>query len=341
MSGSTFGVVVPPYGPFQDPEELWSVVAAAEGLGFAGVWFGDHIVVPPYAAGLTPPDWFDAVALCLVGLGRTAKLRFGTDVLVAPYRRPVEFAHLAASADRLGGGRLTLGMGVGFLEGEFEALQVPYTERGAVTDEYLRVLRLLWESEGQPVSYSGQWVSFSNVLFGPAPVQKPLPLWVGGNGDKALRRAALLGDGWHPLFCSPEEYRAGRDRIRQLLTENGRGDAPFTFSYSCPPTQLLANDPQRPAGESQAYGGSQLPPDYNYLPPMPVDRSGRSRFVGTPGQVAGDIADFAAAGVQHFALRFSVGVPDDSAAKLITQLEWFAREVAPLTGTAGGDGTTS
>ena len=223
MSGLTFGVVIPPYGPFQDPEELWSVVAAAEELGFASVWFGDHIVVPPYAAALTPPDWFDAVALCLVGLGRTTTLRFGTDVLVAPYRRPVEFAHLAASADKLGGGRLTLGMGVGFLEGEFEALQTPYAERGAVTDEYLKVLRLLWESEGQPVSYSGRWVSFSNVLFGPAPAQKPLPLLVGGNGDRALRRAALLGDGWHPLFCSPEQYQAGRERIRQLLTENGRG----------------------------------------------------------------------------------------------------------------------
>jgi probable F420-dependent oxidoreductase len=338
----TFGVVIPPYGPFQDPEQLWSVVAAAEELGYTSVWFGDHIVVPPYAAALTPPDWFDAVALCLVGLGRTETLRFGTDVLVAPYRRPVEFAHLAASADRLGGGRLTLGMGVGFLEGEFEALQTPYAERGAVTDEYLKVLRLLWESGGQPVSYSGRWVSFSNVLFGPAPAQQPLPLWVGGNGDRALRRAALLGDGWHPLFCSPEEYKAGRDRIRQLLTENGRGEVPFSFSYSCPPTRLVAMDPQRPPGANQAYGGApQLPPDYDYLPTMPVDSSGRSRFVGTPDQVAGDIDDFVKAGVEHFALRFSVGAPDDSAEKLIAQLEWFAAEVASPRGTTGGAGTTS
>ena len=335
MNGPTFGVVVPPYGPFQDPNELWRVVAAAEELGFASVWFGDHIVVPPYAAGLTPPDWFDAVALCLVGLGRTTTLRFGTDVLVAPYRRPVEFAHLAASADRLGGGRLTLGMGVGFLEGEFEALQVSYPERGAVTDEYLEVLRLLWESDGQPVSYSGRWVCFSNVLFGPAPLQKPLPLWVGGNGDRALRRAARLGDGWHPLFCSPQEYRHGRDRIRQLLAENGRADAPFTFSYSCPPTQLVAKD--IPPGESEAYGGSQLPRDYDYLPAMPVDPAGRSRFVGTPEQIAGDIAEFAEAGVEHFALRFSVGAPGDSAEQMIAQLQWFARDVAPPKGATGGE----
>jgi probable F420-dependent oxidoreductase len=323
----TFGVVVPPYGPFVDPEELWSVVMAAEELGYASVWFGDHIVVPPYAAALTPPDWFDAVALCLVGLGRTSRLRFGTDVLVAPYRRPVEFAHLAASADRLGAGRLTLGMGVGFLEGEFEALQTPYADRGAVTDEYLQVLRLLWESEGQPVSYSGRWVSFSNVLFGPPPLQKPLPLWIGGNGDRALRRAASLGDGWHPLFCSPEQYRAGRDRIQRLLAENGREQTTFSFSYSCPPTQLIAAETA--PGANQAYGGApQLPPDYDYLPPMPVDPTGRSRFVGTPEQVAADIEDFASAGVEHFALRFSVGAPGDSAEKLIAQLEWFARDVA-------------
>jgi probable F420-dependent oxidoreductase len=334
MSGVTFGVVVPPYGPFIDPEQLWSVVAAAEELGFASVWFGDHIVVPPYAASLTPPDWLDAVALCLVGMGRTTKLRFGTDVLVAPYRRPVEFAHLAASADKLGGGRLTLGMGVGFLEGEFEALQSPYAERGAMTDEYLEVLRLLWESQGRPVSYSGRWVSFSNILFGPAPAQQPLPLWVGGNGDRALRRAARLGDGWHPLFCSPEQYQAGRDRIRRLMGENGRADAPFSFSYSCPPTQLVAADAATPPGENQAYGGApQLPPDYDYLPAMPMDSSGRSRFVGTPEQVARDIDDFARAGVEHFALRFSVGAPDDSAEKLIAQLEWFARDVASPMGT--------
>ena len=326
--GPTFGVVIPPYGQFQDPDALWSVVEAAETLGFAEVWFGDHIVVPPYAAAFTPPDWFDAVALCLVGLGKTAKLRFGTDVLVAPYRRPVDFAHLVASADRLGGGRLTLGMGVGFLEGEFDALQTPYAERGAMTDEYLEVMRLLWESDGQPVSFSGRWVSFSDVLFGPAPLQKPLPLLVGGNGPRALRRAATLGDGWHPLFCSPEAYAAGRARIRELLTQCGRAEAPFRFSYSCPPTRILQHSPEGQADRSQAYGGApQLPPDYDYLPEMPVDASGRSRFVGTPAELKGDIAEFAEAGVEHFALRFSVGAPDESAVDLIRQMEWFAAEV--------------
>jgi probable F420-dependent oxidoreductase len=327
--GPTFGIVIPPYGQFQDPDALWSAVAAAEELGFSEVWFGDHVVVPPYAAAFTPPDWFDAVALCLVGLGRTTELRFGTDVLVAPYRRPVEFAHLAASADRLGGGRLTLGMGVGFLEGEFDALQVPYADRGAVTDEYLEVMRLLWESDGQPVSYAGRWISFSDVLFGPAPLQRPLPLLIGGNGPRALRRAATLGDGWHPLFCSPEAYAAGRTRIRELLTQGGRGEPPFRFSYSCPPTRILPESQADQADSSQAYGGApQLPPDYDYLPEMPKGPSGRSRFVGTAAQLKDDIAEFAEAGVEHFALRFSVGAPDESAADLLRQMEWFVAEVA-------------
>jgi probable F420-dependent oxidoreductase len=304
---------------------MWKVVDAAEELGFADVWFGDHIAVPPYAAALTPPDWLDAVALCLVGLGRTSRLRFATDVLVAPYREPVAFAHLVASADRLGGGRLTIGMGVGFIEGEFQALRVPYAERGAVTDEYLAVMRLLWESKGQPVSYAGRFVAFDEILFGPPPLQSPLPLLVGGNGERALRRAATLGDGWHPLFCEPSTYAAGRERIREL---RGGLDG-FTFSYSCPQTRVL-DDPHAGAHGYTYADDHVLPPDYSYLPPVPADETGRSRFMGTPEQLADDVRVFTEAGVQQFALRFSVGAPDDSADAMIEQLRRFAAEVVPL-----------
>jgi probable F420-dependent oxidoreductase len=325
MSSPTFGIVVPTYGPFADPAQLWKVVDAAEELGYASVWFGDHIVVPPYAAALTPADWFDAVALCLVGLGRTNRLRFGTDVLVAPYRHPVVLAHLAASADRLSGGRLTLGMGVGFLEGEFDALQTPYAERGAVTDEYLAVMRLLWESQGKPVSYEGQWVQFHDILFGPAPLQSPLPLLIGGNGERAFRRAALLGDGWHPLFCEPSVYAAGRERIHEI---RGSLDG-FSFSYSCPQTRVL-DDPSAGAQGYTYQAEGALPADYSYVPAVPTAPGGRSRFMGTPEQLGEDIAVFTAVGVEHFALRFSVGLPDDSAAAVIAQLELFATQVLPL-----------
>ncbi len=333
----TFGVVIPSYGPFSDPQAIWEAVAAAEDLGYHEVWFGDHIVVPPYAAALTPPDWFDALALCMVGLGRTRRLRFGTDVLVTPYRPPVVLAKLAASADRLSGGRLTLGMGVGFLEGEFEALQAPaYAERGAVTDEYLAVLRLLWESAGQAVSFEGRWVRFRDTLFGPAPVQTPLPLLVGGNGERAHRRAARLGDGWHPLFPDPAAYARGRERIAAL-----RGDlSGFTFSYSCPQTRVLDD----PAAGAQGYTyrdsveeRGALPDDYSYIPAVPAAPDGRSRFMGTPEQLVADIGAFTAAGVQNFALRFSVGAPGDSANDLIGQLERFASRVVPYVCAAGED----
>jgi probable F420-dependent oxidoreductase len=212
-----FGVVVPPYGRFGDPDVILHLVDAAEDLGYDDVFFGDHVVVPSYATAFTPPVWFEALACSAVALGRTRRIRAGTDVLVLPYRNPLVLAKVAATLDRLSGGRLVLGVGAGMLRGEFEALGAPpYEERAAVAEEYLRVLRLLWSAEG-PVSFSGRYVAFEDVHALPRPVRpEGVPLWVGGHTRAALRRAALLGDGWHPLWPEPEAYARCREEIERL-----------------------------------------------------------------------------------------------------------------------------
>jgi probable F420-dependent oxidoreductase len=322
-------VVVPSVGEFADPLVDADLLQQIEELGFDSVWFGDHVVVPDYASALMSEDWLEPISRCLIGLGRTSTLRFGTEVLVAPYRNPVLVAKMLATADALSGGRLTPAFGVGYLRGEFEALgSPPYDERGAVTDEYLDVIRTLWASDG-PTSFEGTYVSFDDVLFGPRPSQDAMPMWVGGNAHAALRRAARLGTGWHPLFPTAEQYRAARSRILSLrAADPDTADRPFTFSYSCGTTKLL----DRPTGPYVTGNWSDLgdvPEDFSYAPPLPTDETGRPHFMGTPDQVGDDIERYVAAGVEHFVLRFATGGPETTPSQMSRQLVDFAREVAP------------
>jgi probable F420-dependent oxidoreductase len=323
-----FGVVIPSWGPAGDAGAIRELVTATEELGFSTAWFADHLLLPGYALALSPANWYEALSCCIYGMGHTTRLRFGTDVLVAPYRDPRLLAKMAATTDRLSGGRLTLGLGVGFLRGEFEALEAPsYERRGAVTDETLRVLRLLFEAEG-PTSFSGESLCFENVHVAPAPLQRPLPLWVGGNGRRALRRAAALGDGWHPLFPGIEEYRAGVEAITALRAEAGL--AAFTFSYSCSETRITDSASAAAASAPYSYADmGALPDDYAYAPPAPRAADGRALFVGSEDQVSDDIAALVDAGVQHFALRFWSGDPAFTPDRFIAQLRRFSEQIAP------------
>jgi alkanesulfonate monooxygenase SsuD/methylene tetrahydromethanopterin reductase-like flavin-dependent oxidoreductase (luciferase family) len=245
--------------------------------------------------------------------------------LVAPYRNPILLAKMAATASELSSGRLMLGLGVGFLKGEFEALGAPFARRGAMTDECLKVLRLLFEARG-PLSHHGEWVSFNDMHFGPVPARPP-PLLVGGNHQRAIERAARLGDGWHPLFTSPELYARGRARINQIREREGLMNRPFTFSYSCAQTRLLAPDEPAPPAFSQK---DQAPGDYEYIPEIARAPNGRPRFIGTAEELRADVAAFAAAGVEQIVLRFAM--PHDPVVTVDRIREhWslFSNEVLP------------
>ena len=325
-----FGVVVPSYGRFGEPGAVRRLVATVESLGYESAWFADHVAIPGYAVGWVPPPQLEPLVACSVGLGATERLRFGVDVLVAAYRHPLLLASMAASADQLGGGRLTLGIGVGYLEGEFAALGVPYADRGAITDETLAILRAAWTEPG-PLSYAGRHFSFDDVHVGTRCRQPGgVPLWVGGNAPRALRRAATLGDGWHPLWPSPEEYTRDRAVIESLRSEAGI-DRPFTFSYSCPRGAVLASPfrgDRRPAPQ-----GSPSRPEYGYVPPVPRAPDGGRRFTGTVEELLDDVEACARAGVEHLALRFWTSASDLTEDGLVEQLTRFATEVMPGAGT--------
>jgi probable F420-dependent oxidoreductase len=322
----SFGVAIPTYGEFGTGSALVDLCQAAEELGYADAWFADHVVIPDYCVGLMGPAWLEPLATCCVGLGATTTLRFGVDVLVAPYRNPVLVSQIVATADRLSGGRFTLGVGVGYISGEFAATGAPpYEDRGTVTEEYLAVMRALWETEGA-VSFDGRWIHLDGVHAEPKPLQAPLPVYVGGNHRRAWHRAARLGDGWHPLFPTPEGYADARAVIEAERASLGRAGRRFTYSYSCPGTRVL-DRPGEPATLTTYADFADVPAEFGYAPPPPVDADGRARFIGDPGQVRADVAAYTAAGVDHFTLRFFTSDTGFGPQAFTDQLQFFAREV--------------
>jgi probable F420-dependent oxidoreductase len=174
----------------------------------------------------------------------TKKLRIVTSVMVVPHRPAMLTAKLVATLDVLCKGRLTLGIGVGWMEEEFNAIGTPpFAERGAVSDEYMMACKELWTQDAP--SFDGKYAKFSNVTFRPKPVQKPHPpIWIGGESGPALRRTARYGDAWYPIGTNPAHpmdtltrYKAGIARVRKLTQEAGRdpGSVAMAYRVSTPP----------------------------------------------------------------------------------------------------------
>ncbi|MFC9388887.1 TIGR03619 family F420-dependent LLM class oxidoreductase [Streptomyces venezuelae] len=177
------GVNVPNFGPGTDPGVLREWARVTEGLGFDLLMVSDHVAVTPDVAERYPEPFHEPFTTLSWLAGLTTKLRLGTTVLVLPYRHPLLVARMAANLDRLSGGRFVLGVGVGWARQEFDALGVPFTERGRLTDECLGTLRDAWRT---PAADGGN----SDVH---------VPVWVGGHSEAAIRRTIRFGDAWHPL----------------------------------------------------------------------------------------------------------------------------------------------
>jgi probable F420-dependent oxidoreductase len=197
------------------------VARHAEELGFADGWVSDHIAVPADAP-YPPAFLYEPVVALTWAAAATTRLGLGTSVLVLPYRHPLHLAKELASLDQLSGGRLTIGVGAGWLEGEFDALNVPFADRGPRTDEAIDALRACWGD--QPVDFAGHTVTLSSLKVVPTPAHA-IPVWVGGSSAPALRRAVTRGDGWQGTFISPEETEP---LVRRLRAE--RPDEAFTIS---------------------------------------------------------------------------------------------------------------
>jgi probable F420-dependent oxidoreductase len=206
------------------PDAAARIAALAERLRYDSLWAGEHVVVPSPRVAPSPMEPDEPILDPLVALAHvaahTGRIRLGTGVIILPQRNPLVLAKQVASLDVLCGGRLILGLGVGYLEPEMRAIGVPMEGRGARADEYLAAMRALWEEEAP--AHRGQHVRFEGVDAHPRPVQRPLPVVVGGHTRAAHRRAARHADGWYGFMVGLRAMAQQRELMRAAIEEAGR-----------------------------------------------------------------------------------------------------------------------
>ncbi len=235
-------------GSSADTDTLIRRARAAEAAGFESLWVGDHIALPPSAeSGVgysgEQPRLEVVVALSFIA-GFTTRVRLGVGVIVLPQRQPVLLAKQLSTLDVLSKGRLIVGLGVGYLEPELNALGASLADRGARTDEYLAAMRALW---AEPVpSFAGRFVSFSNVLERPRPVQQPHPpIVIGGHTPAAYRRAILAGNGWHGFNMSLEQTAEALAGLREAADRHGRPAELGELEITITPSETIDVDTAR------------------------------------------------------------------------------------------------
>lgn len=243
------GFNLPNSGPLSGVSDMTKIAVEGEALGFDYLTFTDHVVLPdtkvpgyPYSeSGEFYEDSPNERHEQLIGMAyiaaKTSRVRLVAAVLVVPHRPAVLAAKMLATLDVVSGGRLVVGIGAGWLKTEFDAVvTTPFADRGAVTDEYIDAFRVLW-TEASP-KFEGRFTRFDGIVLEPKPIQKPLPIWVGGEAGPAIRRAARIGDAWYPigsnnkhLFDTLPRLAAGIERLHKAVAEAGRKPGSVGVSF--------------------------------------------------------------------------------------------------------------
>ena len=313
-----FGVAIGNLGAFGDPagvDACIEVAQAADQLGYDSVWTNDHIVVPtniesryPYnETGIFPASpavrCYEPLVMMSALAAATENAQIGCSVLVIPYRHPAVTAKMLAAADRLSGGRIVLGAGVGWMREEFEALNLPpehFEHRGSVTNEYLRAMKELWTNSG-PSSFHGEYVQFENVGAYPKPAQQGgIPIVVGGNGINAWRRASRWGDGYHAAFQSVESLAYEVEGVREACRRDRRDPDELEISMlaGIRLTEEAWPDAERPL------------------------------LCGTPDDIAADLLALGKVGLEHLVATPTVSA-ETQLQRVLGGIETMAAEILP------------
>ena len=313
-----YGFYLPNSGAGAEPDALTDIAKLGDRLGFFCMVMPDHILQPnqinstyPYsltgdilAAGQSGDgEWPEQITTLAYLAGVTERIRLVTSVMIIPYRNPILTAKMLSTLDMLSKGRLILGAGVGWMEEEFELLDAPpFAERGAVTNEYLQAFIELWTNDNP--KFEGKYVNFSDITFLPKPVQKPYPpIWIGGQSKPAIRRAAHIGDCWHPVGAipaaplEPEELAENLVLLHQYAEKAGRDPAII---------QVSVKAPLYDAGDSSGP---------------------RRRFSGSSDEVRQDIQTYSDVGVTHLIFDFRTGDPKQTEDRMAR----FSEEVMAVT----------
>ena len=313
-----YGFYLPNSGAGAEPDALVDIAKLGDRLGFYCMVMPDHILQPnqisstyPYsltgdilAAGQSGDgEWPEQITTLAYLAGVTERIRLVTSVMIIPYRNPILTAKMLSTLDMLSKGRLILGAGVGWMEEEFELLDAPpFAERGAVTNEYLQAFIELWTKDDP--KFEGKYVNFSDITFLPKPVQKPYPpIWIGGQSKPAIRRAAQIGDCWHPVGAipaaplEPEELAENLVLLHQYAEKAGRDPAAI---------QVSVKAPLYDAGDSSGP---------------------RRRFSGSSDEVRQDVQTYSDVGVTHLIFDFRTGDPKQTEDRMAR----FSEEVMAVT----------
>jgi probable F420-dependent oxidoreductase len=295
------GICVPHYGRPIEVDRILTVVRQAEEAGLDSVWVTDHVIVPRDVDVIYREQMLDPLAMLPWLAGVTERIALGTSVVILPYRSPIPLAKLLASVDVLSGGRLIVGAAIGWMEGEFAALGVPFKERVSRSEEALELMRTLWTQERPELQTARH--GLSNVQVSPMPLQRPRPpIWIGGGSEGAFRRVARLGDGWHATAATPETFRQGKQAITRFWKDAGR--------------------------EGEPEWSMRIPVFIDGVHHWAVDAKllrGRHSLRGTVRQIAGQLAEYQRLGVSHMALEVSYSVYP----AILETIDLLAGEVKP------------
>jgi probable F420-dependent oxidoreductase len=284
------------------PDGIISAAARAEELGFDAVFVNDHIIVDGSSRSAPWTNTYDPLVALSFIAANTTRIGLGISVLIVPYRNPIATAKALATIDRMSGGRLIAGVGAGWNEAEFNALGVPFHERGARTTEYLRVWQACW-APGE-VSFAGRFVTFADMHVSPKPLQQPHPaIWVGGSSDAALRRAATFAAVWQPTPTPIAELVERQEFLRKACDRIGREHPPETrMSFRVELSPITGN--ALPSGDQRPLGH------------------------GTPAEVAADLIRYRdMAGVRAFQINFH---GNRDLGQLLDSMDCFMRDVKPV-----------
>ena len=229
------GIHLPHIGRKAGPDSIRRAAVQAEELGFADVWVSEHIIVPKDGGYPPSPNFWDPVLTLTWAAAVTKRVRLGTSVLVLPLRHPLPLAKELATLQNLSEGRVILGAGVGWLEAEFNALGVPFNERGRRMDEGIAMMKAVWSQD--PVTFEAKWIPavIEGMRAQPQPVV-PIPIWIGGQSDAAIRRT-LRHDGWHGSRTPPEK---AADVVKRLRAERPGSDFTISLRISCNANNVAA-----------------------------------------------------------------------------------------------------
>jgi len=300
-----FGVILSPFGPHVSPSFFKRLATTAEKKGFDIVWTGDHVAFPekipetyPFtSSGEAPPaqgiekDTYDSFNVLSYLANATDSIRLGTNVCIVPYRNPVLLAKQALSVEALSEGRFDFGVAPGWLETEFDVLNVPFEERGSRTDEFLEIFERACEEH--EFSYDGPHHSFPTTGFYPAPEADRPPVWVGGFSGASFRRVAEFGDGWTIYGTRPDKVEEGRDRLQPAWNDYDR-----------------EGRPRIAAGRSTHVGTDT---------DLDTDRP----LIGSPSKIQDDIEEYIEAGTTHLFIDFFTLDPEEQ----IEHVERFGDKV--------------